>query len=229
MAIVAALSGMLIAGALAWKIFPFFYSGSEKWRTAPVAYFFNRLTVTVIAGFVGGIFASSMVGQKPGSASEPAPAIQSATPTPAVPATPGGNTEPPRAESSALPLPPERPPLTSAPTPSAETVSGQRDAKNEQKAVAAEQNTSLTADISEINCERRTAAYQELVCNDPPLRQQEDRILRDLKAKLVAKPSSEVAIEIRSKFVAFRERLNNCILKNCVENTYAEFEKQLLK
>lgn len=32
-----------------WKFYPLLYSGSEKWRTAPVIFFINRLIVIAVA------------------------------------------------------------------------------------------------------------------------------------------------------------------------------------
>lgn len=39
---------------LVWKLYPLLYSRSEKWRTAPVFFFINRIIVVAVAiyGFI---------------------------------------------------------------------------------------------------------------------------------------------------------------------------------
>jgi uncharacterized protein len=93
--------------------------------------------------------------------------------------------------------------------------------------VAAEKSAPLAFDVAGFDCERPAADYQKLVCGDLPLRQQEERILKGVRARLLAQ--SPPADDMRSKFLEFRATLNACVYKNCVENAYAEFEKKWLR
>lgn len=231
MATIAAIFGMLIAGAVTWSLFPAFYSGSQKWRTSPVVYFLNRLTVTVIAGFAGGIFAASMFRETPSSApgSAPVVSVESASKAPSAPTTPSAQTEVPPSTSVAPQTPPSPPSVTTIPAPLPQAAPGQRETKDAPQDVAVAKTAPVAADVPGIDCERPSAEYQKLVCGDPVLRQQEDRILKSIRARLNAQSSSADSSEILSKFLDFRATLNACVYKNCVENAYAEFEKRQLR
>ena len=79
-----------------------------------------------------------------------------------------------------------------------------------KKAEVARNDCHPFAELPRIDCENPVVEYQKWVCGDPLLRQQEERILISVSGKSVATSSAANPVDIGSKFLEFRTRLNGC-------------------
>jgi hypothetical protein len=245
MVMLAAIVGTVLAAGLAWFGFPAFVSGSEKWATAPFAFFLTRLLATVIAGIAGGLLAeayfsppsrTSLVvatdssGQAAVASKPPVQPVRS----PATAATSTSGSTATRNTASAPALAPTRQPSQPASSPrdvehreipDSQSRASMGGGMEQQAAIRPDARRGL--DVSALDCDRPIGEYQTLVCEDPPLRRQEDRILKTIRAQLAAAASDADASEIASKFTAFKSALKACVYKICIETAYEDFEREL--
>jgi hypothetical protein len=90
---------MIGSGLLAWWAYPTFLSRSEKWRTAPFAYYANRLTIAVVVMFVVGLWLQPKIVE---SAKDPSSKELDPASKPSVEHTKGSVAQdPPKADSPA--------------------------------------------------------------------------------------------------------------------------------
>jgi hypothetical protein len=211
------------AGVAAWAIYPYFLSGSQRWRLSPVAFWSNRIALAAVAVFIAGIVFDQSRPSTGSDLPKSAPPDKPAQAPSAAPEDKG-----PRPEKAVVEGNPRQEKVDdklaqNVPSPATRPDEG---IHSDSKAPSVAPVPAPAPVIAAIDCARQSAEFEKLVCSDAPLREQEHRIIGFLQVKLEKNPSPQVADEVRVAIAEFRGRLAKCVLKSCIENAYDEFEKK---